>query len=46
MFVSLDRDFKYRKWKFAIQKCMNWEGIPSGDGKLLDLLYEDKGRIR
>lgn len=37
------KDVKYRTWKFAIKKCIDWEGVPNDSRKFKDLLYEDHG---
>lgn len=33
---------KYRMWKFAISKCIAWEGIQY-DSSFKDFVLEDKG---
>lgn len=33
---------KYRTWKFAISKCIAWQGIQN-DSSFKDFVYEDKG---
>lgn len=35
------KDVKYRKWKFAVRKCMDWEGSAPLDDN--EVLYEDRG---
>lgn len=37
------KDVKYRTWKFAIKKCIDWEGVPNDSKEFKDLLYEDHG---
>lgn len=34
---------KYRTWKFAISKCIAWEGIQH-DSSFKDFVYEDRGK--
>lgn len=36
---------KYRMWKFAISKCIAWEGTKY-DAAFKDFVYEDKGTIQ
>lgn len=35
---------KYRTWKFAIDKCIAWQGTRY-DKKFKDFAYEDKGKF-
>lgn len=38
----LVRDIKYRRWKGAIKKCLNWDTCgTNGD----DISYEDRGKF-
>lgn len=37
------KDMKYRTWKFAISKCIAWQGIQH-DSSFKDFVYEDKGK--
>lgn len=36
------KDMKYRTWKFAISKCIAWQGTQF-DSSFKDFVYEDKG---
>lgn len=36
---------KYRTWKFAISKCIAWQGIQH-DSSFKDFVYEDKGKAK
>lgn len=43
-FISIPaKDMKYRTWKFAISKCIAWQGIQH-DSSFKDFVYEDKGK--
>lgn len=40
---AIERDLKYRRWKFAIKKCLNWD-IGDHNSMTTELEYEDKGK--
>lgn len=43
-FISA-KEMKYRTWKFAISKCIAWQGIQH-DSSFKDFVYEDKGKVK
>lgn len=45
VFFVLAKEMKYRTWKFAISKCIAWQGIQH-DSSFKDFVYEDKGKVK
>lgn len=43
-FLISAKEMKYRTWKFAISKCMAWQGIQY-DSSFKDFVYEDRGNF-
>lgn len=39
------RDVKYRRWKRALKKCLNWDTTCSSSDDIVDYSYEDKGNF-